>query len=80
VTSKAPARAVRLAGISLLLLLPAYRARADQKPEAWIEVRTPHFIVVSNGNEKDARRIAEQFEQIRNVFQTFLGFKRVDPP
>ena len=70
----------RLAGISLLLLLPACRARADQKPEAWIEVRTPHFIVASNGNEKDARRIAEQFEQVRNVFQTFLGFKRVDPP
>jgi len=80
VTSFDLSKTFRIAGISLLLLLPACCARADQKPEAWIEVRTPHFIVASNGNEKDARNLAQHFEQIRNVFQTMLGFKRVDPP
>jgi hypothetical protein len=80
VTSPGLKRTLRIAGISLFLLIPALRARADQKPESWVEVRTPHFIVASNGSEKDARNLSEQFEQIRNLFQTFLGFKKLDPP
>lgn len=49
---------------------------AAEKP--WLEVRSPHFVVVSNAGEKQARRVAGQFEQIRAVFQK--GWKvRVDP-
>lgn len=54
-------------------------ARAGDKPETWTEVRTPHFTVVSNGNEKQARRVAEQFEQIRAVMHVALPNLRVDP-
>jgi tetratricopeptide (TPR) repeat protein len=80
VTSLLSARGIRLAGLFLLLLIPICHARADQKRDVWIEVRTTHFLVASNGNEKDAQRVAEQFELVRDVFQTILGFKRVDPP
>jgi len=38
-----------------------------------MEVRSPHFIVVSNANEHEARRVAEQFEMIRAVFQEHSG-------
>ena len=35
---------------------------------AWVEVRSPHFVVVSDAGEKAARKTAVQFEQIRGVF------------
>src|SRR6266481_42904 len=45
----------------------------------WIEVRSPHFVVASNAGEKEVRRIADQFEQIRSLFHTAFGSLRVDP-
>jgi tetratricopeptide (TPR) repeat protein len=49
------------------------------KPQAWIEVRSPHFVVVSDANEKRARRVALHFELIRAVFQKSFPRARVDP-
>jgi tetratricopeptide (TPR) repeat protein len=43
------------------------------KPEIWTEVRTPHFIVASNDGENTARRIADQFEQIRFLYSKALN-------
>ena len=40
--------------------------------DRWYEVTTPHFVVVSNDKEKDVLEVAEQFEQIRSVFQMAL--------
>lgn len=54
-------------------------AAAADKTDTWVEVRSPHFTVVSNGGEKLARRVVEQFEQIRAAFQTTLNKIRVDP-
>jgi tetratricopeptide (TPR) repeat protein len=63
-----------LAGI----LYPSVRAadkadkkdeKKNEKVEIWVEVRTPHFDVVSDGGEKTARRVADQFEQVRRVLQ-----------
>lgn len=34
----------------------------------WIEVRSPHFRVLSDGGDHDARRVAREFEQMRAVF------------
>ena len=49
-------------------------------PETWVEVRTPHFTVASNGGEKTARRVADQFEQIRFLFsKALLSSVRLDP-
>src|SRR5713226_1894557 len=73
----------RLTTSLMALLLAASlappRLRAADKPETWVEVRSPHFTVVSNGSEKQARRLADQFEQIRAVFQKSLNNIRVDP-
>lgn len=39
---------------------------------SWVEVHSPHFVVVSNAGEKQARKTALQFEQIRAVFRQAL--------
>ena len=52
----------------LLTLFAASLAPARDKSENWIEVRSPHFIVLSNSSEKQARHVADQFERMRVVF------------
>lgn len=47
-------------------------AWAGNKPD-WIELRSPNFIVVSNANDGQARRVARQFEMIRAVFREYFG-------
>jgi len=50
------------------------------KPDTWIEVQTPHFIVASNDGEKTARGVANQFEQIRFLYSKALNRGlRLDP-
>ncbi|PYX31788.1 MAG: hypothetical protein DMG77_05435 [Acidobacteria bacterium] len=58
----------RLRAIVFLLSASAALATAGEKP--WIEVRSPHFRVLTNGGTKDARRVAHEFEQMRYVFAT----------
>ena len=62
-----------LLGALALLCRPAL-AHED----SWVEVQDPHFTVASNADEKDARRIAKQFEEIRAVFQTDFPGSHVD--
>src|SRR3990172_6073631 len=54
-------------------------SHAPEKAEPWLEVRSPHFIVITNGDEKQARRVAHQFELIRGVFKLIYPQARVDP-
>src|SRR5690348_1292112 len=44
----------------------------------WVEVRSPHFVVVSNAGDKEARKAAVQFEQIRAVFREALPARHGD--
>jgi tetratricopeptide (TPR) repeat protein len=37
-----------------------------------VEVRSPNFLVFTNANEKEGRRVAYQFEMIRAVFRQFF--------
>jgi tetratricopeptide (TPR) repeat protein len=61
-------------------LLPRTLASGPSDPnQGWIEVRSPHFVVSSNAGEKEARRVADQFEQIRALFHTAFPNLRVDP-
>ncbi len=60
-----------------LLLLPAIALCA--KHETWVEVRSPHFIVVSNAGEKQARKIAVQFEQVRSLFRGLITIAKDAP-
>lgn len=47
--------------------------------ENWIEVRSPHFLVATNSSEKQARRLADQFERMRSVFQVLFPKLQIDP-
>ena len=62
----------------LLIALACAQPVTAQKEEVWTEIRSPNFIVVSNGGEKLARRVADQFEQFRATFQRALPRARVD--
>ena len=71
-------RAVRLSSIlALLSLLLAPPSRADHH-ETWIEVRSPHFTVLSNAGEHEGRLTAQQFEEIRAMFEQRYPKLRVD--
>ena len=47
--------------------------------QGWMEVHSPHFTVSTNAGEKEGRRVADQFEQIRVLFHAALPSLRVDP-
>jgi tetratricopeptide (TPR) repeat protein len=48
-----------------------------EKIEPWFEIRTAHFIVASDGGDKTARRIADEFETLLRVFQATMPGSRV---
>jgi tetratricopeptide (TPR) repeat protein len=47
-------------------------------PSQWVEVRSPHFTVVSDANEKQARHVLDQLERMRWVFEKL--FPKANPP
>jgi len=61
--------------VAFLIFLPPSAANAADN---WIEVRSQHFTVNTNAGEKDARKIADQFEQIRQMFHSAFSALRVD--
>ncbi len=61
--------------VALALLVFPGPAEAAQK---WVEVRSEHFIAVSDAGEGSARRMLWQFEQIRTAIQRVWPWARVD--
>jgi hypothetical protein len=57
----------------LLSLLAALVASARDQPENWLEVRSPHFIVLSDSSEKQARHVADQFERVCLVVRNLIS-------
>ena len=45
----------------------------------WRQVRSEHFIIISNAGEKPARQVAGQFERMRAVFHFAFPRLQVDP-
>lgn len=45
----------------------------------WIEVQSAHLTVVSDGHEKEARRILEQFERMRWISRTLFPLANLEP-
>jgi tetratricopeptide (TPR) repeat protein len=64
----------------LLFLVIAAAAAANAKTDTWLEVRTPHFVILSNSGERQARHVAGQFEQMRSVFQREFPNASIDGP
>jgi hypothetical protein len=61
------------------LLFSALPCVARDRNESWIEVRSNHFIVATDANEKKARQIADQFERMRALFHIALPKLQADP-
>jgi hypothetical protein len=53
-------------------------ARLAAAPAPWVEVRSPHFRVVTNDGERQGRRIAWQFEQIRAALVKIWPWAKID--
>jgi Tfp pilus assembly protein PilF len=64
----------------LVLILAGCRAFAKEVENSWVEVRSPHFMVLTDSGEKQARHVAGQFERLRGVFHAAFPMARVDPP
>jgi tetratricopeptide (TPR) repeat protein len=64
----------------VLLFLVAVSLQAGAATEQWVQVRSPHFTIVTDASEKQARHILDQFERMRWVFQTLFPKINVDPP
>lgn len=66
--------------IALLLSYVMVCSAAPRSGEdvRWLEVRSPHFSVISNADELLARATASQFEQFREVFLAAMPGMRVD--
>ncbi|MGH9397500.1 MAG: hypothetical protein ACRD18_11705 [Terriglobia bacterium] len=71
----------RLAGAGLCVLFAfAGAARAEvAAQDAWVQVRSPHFTVVSDAPAAEARGVALRFERVRAVFQKAFPGMRVYP-
>jgi TPR repeat protein len=64
--------------VALTLLAGVAGAPLGQAADAWVEVRSPSFTVVSDGSENDARRVLLQFERVRALLQEVWAGARVD--
>lgn len=73
------ALAMRKPTLLTVMLLAATSLAAREKAENWVEIRTPHFTVATNSNERQARRVADQFERMRSVFHLLLPKAHLDP-
>src|SRR5579864_6815768 len=51
---------------------------AGAQTNTWLEVTTPHFRVISNSTEKEARHAAFQFERMRSVFARVFPAANID--
>jgi TonB family protein len=61
-----------------LLLFAGFVPIAGAQIDSWLEVSTPHFRVIGNSTEKDARRVALQFERMRTVFARVFPDRTID--
>jgi len=66
--------------LPFVLVFSAVPGLGRDKPENWVEVRSDHFIVATDTNEKKARQIADQFERMRSVFHVAFPKLQIDPP
>jgi len=51
---------------------------ARDKQENWIQITSPHFVVAADGNDKQARHVADQFERMRSVFHAAFPKMNLD--
>ena len=66
----------------LILLLPVIAvalANGLDTSGRWVEIRSPHFTVITDSNEKQGRQIAAQVERMRGFLQEAYPQLETDP-
>ena len=48
-------------------------------PPRWLEVKSPHFLVITDGGEAQARHVSVQFERMHALFAKLLPGSHGDP-
>lgn len=60
----------------LLVAVALLRASGFSEEKPWLEIRSPHFRVITNGREAAGRHVAREFEEMRAVFASqFPGYR-----
>ena len=72
------ARSIPLYLASLVLVFCARSRAGNTPPSPWLEVRSAHFIVVTDAGDKKGREIALRFEQMRSVFAILLSKQKLN--
>jgi TPR repeat protein len=75
-SSRSVGRPLVALSLASALAIPSIAVAADK----WIQVKSPHFTVVSTAGDRTARSIAWQFEQIRSALATIYPWSKVDLP
>ena len=70
----APGSVARVVLPTVLALLAL--ASPSHAADKWIEVTTPHFVVLSNAGKGTARDVGKQFEQMHHVVNLLLPWAR----
>jgi hypothetical protein len=58
--------------VFLIFLSAPLTATARDSGAPWLELKSPHFVVLTDSNEKQARHVAGQLERMRAVFHTLF--------
>jgi tetratricopeptide (TPR) repeat protein len=61
----------------LLLLLPCTVRAADR---GWVQIRTPHYFLITDGSEKKGQEAGLRMEQMRSAFATLLQRNKINVP
>lgn len=62
----------------LAVCLVMFWSAVGQAADDWIEVRSPHFTVVSNAGERATRTLVWQLEQVSSAMKALWSWARVD--
>jgi hypothetical protein len=67
--------------VASLCSLPLFAASETHAPAQWIEIKSPHFRILTDARKKQGRDLVLQFEQMRAVFsQLLLNGKELQSP
>jgi tetratricopeptide (TPR) repeat protein len=58
--------------VFLLVFAGTLSCSARDTADHWLEVRSEHFVILTDSTEKQGRRIADQFERMRAIFHLLI--------
>ena len=62
-----------------LVALATRTSHAFAPSQQWVEIKSDHFTVITDSNEKQGKQVVDQFERMRWMFHTLFPKVNVDP-